>query len=77
MPVQLFKSRSTGAIRWETTCDVCGADAIQSVGCFPGIGLKLIMDGKREEGYAKLGKWYCADHVPGRPLSEPDQGALF
>jgi hypothetical protein len=77
MPVQLFKSRSSGAIKWRNTCDVCGADAIHAVGCFPGIGLKLIMDGKREEGYAKLGKWYCADHIQSRPQPEPVQGALL
>ena len=66
MPLQLTKNRATGAIKWRHTCEVCGKEAMLASGCFPGEGMALLAKGKREEGYAKLGTWYCGDHYPKR-----------
>lgn len=66
MPVHLTRNRQTGAIKWHHTCEVCGKEAMLATGCFPGEGMALLMQGKREAGYAKLGTWYCAEHYPKR-----------
>ena len=78
MPVQLTRSRSTGAIYWNKTCETCGSDrAPFGYGCQPVRGVGLILEGKRDEGYRRLGQWYCAEHRPDRPAAAPVQEGLF
>lgn len=42
MPLQLTKNRTTGAIKWDHTCEVCGGHAVLATGCFPGEGMALL-----------------------------------
>ncbi len=67
MPITLTRSRDTGAIFWNHTCEACGQPAAFGVDCFPRAGLDLILAGERERGYRKLGRWYCGEHRPPSP----------
>jgi hypothetical protein len=79
MPVRLTRSRETGAVFWHQTCEEPGCTAPAPFGfdCYPTKGLALILAGKREEGYRRLGRWYCGAHRPNRPAPAPAQEALF
>lgn len=80
MPLQLTRLRATGAVIWNATCETCGAPAGFGYDVHARKGLGLIADGKRDEGYRWLGRWYCAEHRPDRPAprveAEPAE-ALF
>jgi hypothetical protein len=77
MPVQLSRSRETGAILWNKTCEVCAAPASFGYNCSPVRGVGMILAGQRDEGYRRLGQWYCAEHRPDRPAPAAAQESLF
>lgn len=78
MPVELTRSRQTGAVYWNKTCEVCGSDrAPFGFNCHPTRGIAMIFEGNREAGYARLGQWYCAEHRPNRPAPAAAQEGLF
>ena len=77
MPVTLTRSRQTGAIFWNKTCEVCSGSASFGYNCHPTRGIAMILAGQREEGYRRLGQWYCAEHRPDRPAPAPAQEGLF
>jgi len=61
--MHLARLRSSGAIVFKPTCEVCGEQAINGFDCTDPIGaVRAKLDGDHETARHKFGRWYCGEH---------------